>query len=80
VVRMVLRSVAWLVGLGIAAGAALSAWTATFTQSLLYNVQPRDPLTFSAAALTLIAVATLAAWLPARRASRIDPVQVLRQY
>jgi len=80
VVRMVLGSIAWLVGLGIAAGAALSAWAATFTQSLLYDVQPRDPLTFGAAALTLIAVATLAAWLPARRASRIDPVQVLRQY
>jgi putative ABC transport system permease protein len=80
VVRMVLGSVAWLVGLGIAAGAALSAWAATFTQSLLYDVQPRDPLTFAAAALTLSAVATLAAWLPARRASRIDPVQVLRQW
>jgi len=79
VVRMVLGSVAWLVGLGIAAGAALSAWAATFTQSLLYDVQPRDPLTFVAAALTLIAVAALAAWLPARRASRIDPVAVLRQ-
>jgi len=78
-VRMVLQSVAWLVGIGVAAGAALSAWAATFTKALLYDVQPRDPVTFAAAALTLIAVAILAAWLPARRASRIDPVAVLRQ-
>ena len=48
VVRMVLRSVAWLVGIGVAAGAALSAWAATFTKALLYDVQPRDPVTFAA--------------------------------
>jgi predicted permease len=79
VVRLVLRGVAWMVGIGIVAGAALSAWAATFTQSLLYDVQPRDPLTFASAALTLIAVATIAAWLPARRASRISPIDTLRR-
>ena len=78
VVRLILRRVAWLVGLGIACGAALSAWASTFAQSLLYGLEPRDPITFSAAALVLTAVAALAAWLPARRASRIDPMQVLR--
>jgi ABC-type antimicrobial peptide transport system permease subunit len=79
VVRMVLRRTAWMVGSGIALGAALAAWAVTFTQSLLYGVEPRDPLTFAGAALVLLAVAVLAAWIPAHRASRIDPVQVLRQ-
>ena len=79
VVRMVLRRVARLVGAGIVAGAGLSMWAVTFTRTLLYDMDPRDPLTFAGATLILIVVATIAAWLPARRASRIDPVQVLRQ-
>lgn len=78
VVRLVLGRVAWLVGAGIVAGAALSAWAATFARTLLYGLDPRDPLTFAGAALVLIAVAWVAAWLPARRASRIDPVIALR--
>jgi putative ABC transport system permease protein len=44
----------------------------------LYRVSPRDPSTFAGAALTLAIVAALAGWLPAWRASRIDPAQVLR--
>jgi putative ABC transport system permease protein len=78
VVRLVLRRVAWLVGAGIVAGAALSAWAATFTRTLLYGLEPRDPLTFTAAALVLAVVAAVAAWLPARRASRVDPMAALR--
>jgi putative ABC transport system permease protein len=78
VVRLVLVRVAWLVGIGVAAGAALSAWAATYVGTLLYDLQPRDPWTFAGAALLLTLVAGLAAWLPARRASQIDPMQVLR--
>jgi predicted permease len=78
VVRLVLTRVAWLVGIGVAAGAALSAWAATYVGSLLYGLEARDPWTFGGAALLLTLVAALAAWLPARRASRIDPMQVLR--
>ena len=78
VVAMVLRRVAWLVGLGIVLGAGLSAWAATFIRTLLYGLDARDPLTFVAASALLMFVATLAAWLPARRASRIDPMRVLR--
>jgi predicted permease len=78
VVGMVLRRVAWLVGIGIALGAGLSAWAAAYVRTLLYGLGPRDPWTFVGAALLLTLVAALAAWLPARRASRIDPMQVLR--
>jgi ABC-type antimicrobial peptide transport system permease subunit len=75
---MVLRRVAWLVGLGIALGAGLSIWAAQFIKTLLYGLEPRDPTTFVAAAALLMLVGALAAWLPARRASRIDPMRVLR--
>ena len=78
VVRLVLKRTAKLVALGIAFGAALSAWAATYVGTLLYGLEPRDPWTFAAAAALLSAVAVLAAWLPARRASRIDPMQALR--
>jgi len=78
VVAMVLRRVAWLVGLGIVLGAGLSVWAATFVQTLLYGLDARDPATFASAAALLMVVAALAAWLPARHASRIDPMRVLR--
>jgi putative ABC transport system permease protein len=45
----------------------------------VFGVQPRDPATVAGAAAVLAAIGTLAAWLPARRASRIDPAQVLRE-
>jgi putative ABC transport system permease protein len=78
VVAMVLRRIAWLVGLGIVLGAGLSAWAAKYITTLLYGLEARDPATFVSAAAVLLLVATLAAWLPARRASRIDPMRVLR--
>ncbi|HET7697692.1 MAG TPA: ABC transporter permease [Vicinamibacterales bacterium] len=78
VIRMIIARVARLVALGIVLGAALSAWAATYVRTLLYGLEPRDPWTFAAAALLLTVVAALAAWLPARRASRIDPMQALR--
>jgi putative ABC transport system permease protein len=79
VIRLVLGRVALLVGLGIAAGTALSLWASRFVGSLLYGLEPRDPGTLIWAALVLTIVGALAAWLPARRAARIDPVQVLRE-
>jgi putative ABC transport system permease protein len=79
VVRLVLTRVTLLVGAGIVAGCALSLWAAQFVSTLLYGLQPRDPITIVGAASALAAVGALAGWLPAYRASRIDPAEVLRE-
>ena len=78
VVRLVLSRVTRLVGIGVLVGAAVSVWASQFVASLLYGLEPRDPLTLTAAALILGAVGAFAGWVPAYRASRIDPAEVLR--
>ena len=80
-VRLVLSRVAALVGLGVVAGTALSLWAAKFlsASSLIFGLQPRDPATLVSAALVLSAIGALAGYLPARRASRIDPARALRE-
>jgi predicted permease len=77
--RMVIARVALLVGAGLALGTAVSLWAARFIASLLFGLEPRDPATLAAATAALFAVALFAAWLPARRASRVDPAAVLRE-
>jgi hypothetical protein len=62
----------------VVVGVALSAWASMFVASLLYGLEPRDPVTLVGAALLLGAVGAIAGWLPAHRASRIDPAVVLR--
>jgi ABC-type antimicrobial peptide transport system permease subunit len=79
VVRLVLARVAALVGAGIIIGAGVSLWASRFMASLVYGVTTRDPATLIGAAITLAMVAAVAGWLPARRASRIDPSEVLRE-
>jgi len=78
VVRTVLRRVALLGGVGMAIGAVISYWASRIVAAMLFGLQPRDPATFALAAIVLIAVAAVAGWLPARRASRIHPSTVLR--
>jgi predicted permease len=78
VVRMVLRRVAWLVAAGVGVGALITVWVSPFVESLLFGLTPRDPTTMIAAAAVLAAIGALAGWLPAWRASRIDPAVVLR--
>jgi predicted permease len=80
-VRLILLRVAALVGLGVAAGTVLALWAAKFMagSSLIYGLQPRDPTTLVSAAVVLSAIGALAGYLPARRASRIDPARVLRE-
>jgi ABC-type antimicrobial peptide transport system permease subunit len=62
------------IGVGLAGAIALSRVLA----ALLYEIEPRDPLTFTAVAVLLSAVALTACLAPARRASRIDPIVALR--
>jgi ABC-type antimicrobial peptide transport system permease subunit len=78
VVRLVLSRVTLLVGIGILVGAVVSLWASKFVATLLYGLEPRDPATLVAAALVLGTVGAAAGWLPAYRASRIDPAEVLR--
>jgi putative ABC transport system permease protein len=79
VVGWVLARVSLVIGAGIAVGSAISLWASTLVSGLIYGLQPRDPATLLGAAATLALVAAFAAWLPARRAARIDPVEVLRE-
>jgi len=78
IVRQVLGRVAALVAAGVGLGIVASVWLARFAAALFYGIGPRDPATLAGAAIALAAVAAAAAWAPARRASSIDPAQVLR--
>jgi len=78
VIRLVLTRVAWLVALGILAGAAAAYLAATFVSSLLFGLTPRDPITLAGAVGVLAIIGAIAGWVPAWRASRIDPARVLR--
>jgi putative ABC transport system permease protein len=79
IVRLVLSRVGVLIVAGLALGLAGSWWAARFIAPLLFQMEPRDPLTFSGTAAVLGAVGVLAAWVPARRAGRLDPATVLRE-
>jgi putative ABC transport system permease protein len=79
IVRLVFQRVGVLIGAGLALGLAGSLWAARFVEALLFRLEARDPLTFAGAAAVLVAAAALAAWMPARRAARLDPVTVLRE-
>ncbi|MGA2537541.1 MAG: ABC transporter permease [Terracidiphilus sp.] len=78
VLAMVLREASWISGAGIAIGLGASIVLARFVGSMLYGVAPSDPLTLSSAAALLLLVALGASWIPARRASSIQPIEALR--
>jgi ABC-type antimicrobial peptide transport system permease subunit len=67
-----------LVGFGVALGVTASLVLTRALRSLLYEVSPTDPLTLAGTSLLLVGVAALASWLPALRASRVDPIGALR--
>ncbi len=78
VLKLVTASGVRLVGIGGIAGLLASLLISRALASLLFGVSPNDPLTFVAVALLLLVVALLATWIPARRATRIDPLEALR--
>jgi ABC-type antimicrobial peptide transport system permease subunit len=79
VLRLFLQKGMVLAGLGVVAGMVLSASTASLMGSLLYGVRPHDPAVFLTVPLLLLAVAALASYLPARRATKVNPIVALRE-
>jgi ABC-type antimicrobial peptide transport system permease subunit len=75
---MVMRQVVLLSGAGLAIGALLALALGSLIRTQLYALQPRDPFTFASAGLVLSAAVGMAGLIPSWRASRIDPMQSLR--
>ena len=78
VIGLVLRHGAVLAGLGIVIGLAGALALTRVLPTLLFEVKPTDPLTFTMVPVALMGVALFACWLPARRASKVDPMAALR--
>jgi ABC-type antimicrobial peptide transport system permease subunit len=83
VARPILREALILTGIGISIGLAVGLALVCLIQSFYYDsffygVKPYDPLTMLSAAVLMVTVAVLAAWIPARRAAKIDPMEALR--
>jgi len=78
VVRMVLSEAWRLVAVGLLVGVPIALASGSLLSSMLFDVVPGDAATVAAACLVLIVAATLAAYMPARRASRVDPIVALR--
>jgi len=79
VLGLVLRQGMWLVTLGLVLGLGAALVLTRVLQSMLFNLSATDPLTFVTISLLLVGVTLFATWLPARRATRVDPSVVLRE-
>ena len=77
VVRMVVRQAVTLAIIGVTIGAVAAWWATQTLRTMLFQVDARDPLAYTIAAILLVLVAALAATLPARRAAKVDPVRVI---
>jgi ABC-type antimicrobial peptide transport system permease subunit len=75
---MVLRETLLLVVLGVAIGAPVSLASGSLISAQLYGLDASDPMTLTVATVILTMIAALAGYLPARRASRVDPTEALR--
>jgi predicted permease len=78
ILALVLRRALMLVVIGLAAGTLMAWFAARLANSYMFGVKPHDLLTFTAVALVLAIASFFAAWLPARRAAAVDPIQALR--
>ena len=77
--QMVVGQSMRLVGSGVVVGILSALALTRLAKSLLFSLSPNDPLTFIAVAVIILVAALIAAWLPARRAAKIDPLIALRQ-
>jgi ABC-type antimicrobial peptide transport system permease subunit len=78
VLAMILREATWVSLAGIAVGLVAALVLARLIKSMLYGLQPADPICLISGALLLIAVGLAASWLPARRAASVQPMEALR--
>jgi len=78
VLRLVAKETAPMVAGGVIVGLMAALGLTRFVRTMLYEIRPNDPATFAAVAVTLALVAVVAAFVPARRASRVDPVIAIR--
>src|SRR5262249_35597960 len=79
ILRMFLRQGAVLVIVGFVLGVVIAMWLARLVKSFLYQVKPLDTLTYVSVFVLLLVVGTLAAFIPARRAASVEPIQALRE-
>jgi predicted permease len=75
---MVLRESAWLTVVGVVVGLAAALALGRLVKSMLYGLSPNDPISLTGAGVLLLAIALTASWIPAARASRIEPMEALR--
>jgi ABC-type antimicrobial peptide transport system permease subunit len=76
--RLILRDAMWAVVPGVVVGLGFALVIAKLLQSLLYGVTSTDPVTYAGVITVLLLVAMLASWIPARRATRVDPMIAIR--
>lgn len=75
---MVLRESTWIAGVGIIVGLASALVLTRSVRSMLFGIEPYDPVTIASCTVLLLAIALAASWFPARRAAGIEPMQALR--
>jgi ABC-type antimicrobial peptide transport system permease subunit len=78
VAREILHVASLLAVAGVAVGVPVALAAARIIRGELYGIEPNDPVTLAVTAILLLAVAVVAAWIPARRASHVDPMVALR--
>jgi ABC-type antimicrobial peptide transport system permease subunit len=78
VLGLVLRDGIALTGAGLLLGVGLGVGVSATIQDFLFDVSPSDPIVYATISALLLVVALLACWIPARRATRLDPIAVLR--